>query len=321
MPTLEGLSKVNALTQSLGNQAQLDKDINNRQVAASQAADLFKSGDIKGALMTLAKADPEHAASLIQQFQQQDPATIQGQAQAQQQGATQGQYNVTTAAGSNPRQMLDAQLAAQREMAQLKAQNDVQSMKQAKADKEQSRGDQWATQVWGKVTSSQPFKNFQDYQAKQATLVNAAQNPSAFGDIGSIFAFMKTLDPQSVVRESEYATASEAGSLFTRARNALAKAEKGEILSPEQRSELVMFTKHLGSVYKQNYDDYLKPVKQQAVKRGVDIDLIDPYNVGPDNEPGIKLKDNNPQNQAALEWLKANPTDPRAPAIRQKLGI
>jgi hypothetical protein len=27
------------------------------------------------------------------------------------------------------------------------------------------------------------------------------------------------------------------------------------------------------------------------------------------------------QNQAALDWLKANPNDPRAPAIRQKLGI
>jgi hypothetical protein len=27
------------------------------------------------------------------------------------------------------------------------------------------------------------------------------------------------------------------------------------------------------------------------------------------------------QNQAALDWLKANPNDPRAPAVRQKLGI
>jgi hypothetical protein len=41
------------------------------------------------------------------------------------------------------------------------------------------------------------------------------------------------------------------------------------------------------------------------------------YSVNPETETP-KPTD---QNKAALDWLKANPNDPRAPAIRQKLGI
>jgi len=101
MPSVEGLSAV----QGLIDQSNQSINQGQRLQAAKQAADLFKQGDMKGALMTLAQHDPDHAAAMIQQFQQFDPASQGALHQAQAQGQTQGQYGVTTAYGSNPAQL------------------------------------------------------------------------------------------------------------------------------------------------------------------------------------------------------------------------
>lgn len=320
MPSLEGLNLVNQVNKGINdNNAQIS-----RQSAAQQAAELFKQGDIKGAYAAMAAVDPEHATTSFGQFQQLDPSSAGQLNQAKAEGAATGELTGQTPFGANPRQMLDAQLANREEVAGMQAKKAEQSKSEAAKEKNQDRNENWQTQMWNKVTISEPFKNFQNFKSKQATLENAAKNPSAFGDIGSVFAFMKTLDPQSVVRESEYATAAEAGSLLTRVQNSIGKAETGKQLTPEQRQDMLRLTKHLGDVYKQNYDEFLRPVKQQAVKRGVDIDLIDPYNVQPDGSPGMKqsaVPANNSQNQEALAWIKANPKDPRAAAIRAKLGL
>ena len=47
-------------------------------------------------------------------------------------------------------------------------------------------------------------------------VVTSAEDPSAAGDLALIFNFMKTLDPGSVVRESEFSTAAQAGSFLDR---------------------------------------------------------------------------------------------------------
>lgn len=64
-----------------------------------------------------------------------------------------------------------------------------------------------------------------------------AQSPAA--DISLIFGYMKMLDPGSVVREGEYATAQNAASVPERVRNAYNKAMSGEFLTPEQRQGFI----------------------------------------------------------------------------------
>ena len=59
------------------------------------------------------------------------------------------------------------------------------------------------------------------------------------GDIALITGFMKMLDPGSVVRETEFATARDTAGLYTRLENSLKKAETGQFLQPNQRSEFV----------------------------------------------------------------------------------
>ena len=56
----------------------------------------------------------------------------------------------------------------------------------------------------------------------------AAKNPSPAGDIAMVYGFMKVLDPSSVVREGEFATAQNAGSVPDSVRNMYNKALSGE---------------------------------------------------------------------------------------------
>lgn len=68
----------------------------------------------------------------------------------------------------------------------------------------------------------------------------SAQDPSAAGDLALIFNFMKVLDPGSVVRESEFRTAADAGALTDRvAQNAYDRIITGRRLAPNQRDDFV----------------------------------------------------------------------------------
>ena len=69
--------------------------------------------------------------------------------------------------------------------------------------------------------------------------VLANSGGSAAGDLGMIFAFMKMLDPGSVVREGEFATASNAAGVDDRLRNQYNRLLNGERLTPEQRQDFL----------------------------------------------------------------------------------
>jgi hypothetical protein len=67
----------------------------------------------------------------------------------------------------------------------------------------------------------------------------SAQDPSAAGDLALIFNYMKVLDPGSVVRESEFATAANAAGVPDRVRNIWNKARRGTRLALDQRKDFV----------------------------------------------------------------------------------
>ena len=67
----------------------------------------------------------------------------------------------------------------------------------------------------------------------------AAKDPSAAGDLALIFNFMKMLDPGSVVRESEFATASNAAGVPDRIRNQYNRIVDGKRLTNRQRADFV----------------------------------------------------------------------------------
>lgn len=73
----------------------------------------------------------------------------------------------------------------------------------------------------------------------QLQAVGSQANPTAQDDIALVFAFMKSVDPTSSVREGEFATASNAGGIDARLRNMVNNVISGERLTPEQRANLV----------------------------------------------------------------------------------
>ena len=73
----------------------------------------------------------------------------------------------------------------------------------------------------------------------------AAKNSSPAGDIALVYGFMKVLDPTSVVREGEFATAQNAGSVPDAVRNMYNKALSGERLGEKIRSDFLQQARNI----------------------------------------------------------------------------
>ena len=101
------------------------------------------------------------------------------------------------------------------------------------------------------------------------------ENPNGrmgFNDVAMIFAFMKSLDPTSVVRESEYATAANAGvGVPEKIWKAYNRALNGEILLPQLRREIIRAARDSLLAKEPN----LKRIRDSYIKRGVKIYKFD----------------------------------------------
>lgn len=91
---------------------------------------------------------------------------------------------------------------------------------------------------------SDQTKSYQDVKSAYGRIQSA--DKSGAGDIALIFNYMKMLDPGSVVREGEFATAENAGGAFAKAGNLYNKLLTGERLKDEQRN---MFVKQSERLY------------------------------------------------------------------------
>jgi len=99
-------------------------------------------------------------------------------------------------------------------------------------------------------------KVYGELQGTFNTLQASSESANGPGDIALITGFMKMLDPGSVVRETEFATARDTAGLFTQLQNRLEKAQNGQLLSPAQRKEYVSLAqKYLDSAQKKADED------------------------------------------------------------------
>lgn len=139
--------------------------------------------------------------------------------------------------------------------------------------------------------------------------VSAAEN-SGPGDIALIYGYMKMLDPGSVVREGEFATAQNSGGIPQAVVNAYNKALSGQRLSPEQRKSFTGQAKKLheaSSVREKQVRDGLGKV---AKSYGLNAENI--FSVG-GTESTQERPQQQPQNPAA-----AVPSMPPPGAVRRK---
>ncbi len=122
-------------------------------------------------------------------------------------------------------------------------------------------------------------------------LAAAANDPTPAGDLAMIFAFMKIIDPGSVVRESEFATAASTGSAMTRLQAFYTRILDGERLADTQKED---FTRQARNLARETHEDLLGQIKSFK-ERGTR--LAPNLNVGDftyDYFTGIDLGDDTP---------------------------
>lgn len=137
-------------------------------------------------------------------------------------------------------------------------------------------------------TGQQAVKDYQVVRDAYSNIKASAAEPSAAGDLSLIFSYMKLLDPQSVVREQEFANAQNAAGVPDRVRNLWNRALSGERLNPEQRADFIKQAEQQYKVRNQQYtsirDQYVGVAKNARTRP--DQVVLDYGVAGPKPPPG-----------------------------------
>ena len=113
-------------------------------------------------------------------------------------------------------------------------------------------------------------KDYRTVREALGSLDAIAQQDSAGADIALIFSYMKILDPNSVVRETEFATAQNAAGVPDQVRNAFNRALNGERLNPKQRQDFLGVARRIGTQQTGQYKRTIDQYRDVANRSGVD---------------------------------------------------
>jgi hypothetical protein len=150
------------------------------------------------------------------------------------------------------------------------------ALKQAELALEEGKGDPKATMdILTKYLGES--KSFLQVKEAFVRIQAAAKDPSAAGDLALIFNYMKILDPGSVVREGEFATAQNSAGVPDQIRNAYNKALNGQRLNENQRNDFVDRSQRLYNAQANQHSQIRKIYENLANNTpGVDIEVAVP---------------------------------------------
>lgn len=112
-------------------------------------------------------------------------------------------------------------------------------------------------------------------------LLAAASDPSPAGDLALIYGYMKILDPNSVVRETEFAQAARAGSLPQQIQATALRLVNGERLTAAQRQDFLARAQRLFASAQKRHDARRTSYSDNAKSLGVPESFV----IG--NEPPV----------------------------------
>lgn len=123
-----------------------------------------------------------------------------------------------------------------------------------------------------------PVKDYDKVNAAYAKVQAASKDPSAAGDLSLIFNYMKILDPGSVVRENEQASAQNAAGVPARIRNVFNRIRSGERLNPEQRKDFAQAARKTAKAQWDTLQGTVKNYNRLAREAGISPeDIVAPY--------------------------------------------
>lgn len=130
-------------------------------------------------------------------------------------------------------------------------------------------------------------KDFREVQGSYSVISRLAKSPpSAPGDLSLIFAFMKMLDPGSVVREGEYATAQNTTGVPDQVLNSYNRVAKGERLNPKQRAEFLAQARNVFESRKTRFDEISGEYRGYADDYGISADRVVTASAATSQPPG-----------------------------------
>ncbi|NBR91439.1 MAG: hypothetical protein EBS68_16330, partial [Rhodobacteraceae bacterium] len=116
-------------------------------------------------------------------------------------------------------------------------------------------------------------KDFRNVANATRQIITLSQGQgTAMGDLGLIFSYMKALDPGSVVREGEQATAQNAAGVPEQIRNAYNRLASGQRLSPEQRADMTNTALNIYGARSQSYNTFANTYRGLIADAGGDPD-------------------------------------------------
>jgi hypothetical protein len=141
-------------------------------------------------------------------------------------------------------------------------------------------------------TTTKSIQAAADQFRTMVAMAEGAKAGSPQAQIGLIFSYMKTLDPGSVVRESEYATASNAAGVPERVRNQYNKVLDGTFLTPEQVDGFLAAGRGSAAQWRRQQDLHRKTFGQRAQRWGISpddvtIDFFDGLDLEPARPAGM----------------------------------
>ena len=120
--------------------------------------------------------------------------------------------------------------------------------------------------------------NYSEYKQSQlqfGKIKTSAKAESAAGDMSVIFAYMKMLDPESVVREGEQATAENARGVPDGIMNIYNKTTEGLKLTKKQREDFVSVAR---AILKENKDSAVETINRiKSVASNYDVPVEDVF--------------------------------------------
>ena len=153
----------------------------------------------------------------------------------------------------------------------------------------------------------QQSKDFMSVRDSFGRLQAAAQDTTGASDVAMVYGFMKMLDPGSVVREGEFATAENTAGIPDQVRQLYNRALTGERLPPQVRQDFLQQGARQFANAKARQDATVKQYSTLAQRYG-----FDPSVIGIDLSAGVGI----PEGQGAA------PAAPQAPprAVNPQTG-
>lgn len=165
-------------------------------------------------------------------------------------------------------------------------------------------------------------KEFRDVSNSYRVIQRLAGQDTAASDMSMIFAFMKMLDPGSVVREGEFANAQNSAGIPDRVVNAYNKALNGTRLAPKQRADFLGQARNIFDTRSDRFGQIAQEYRGYAADYDLDPDrittLAEPEPApGPTREKGWSKALPTPQVEAAKKFkgTKAPAGDPTNPFV------